>query len=144
MFAYYQESDLRSHPCHQQYPEVQANLYLPSLQAPQGVLSGQLDLDDPAVGKGKKKKKSRSQTGTLQSSQGHKIFALLMKLTNVSRIDHSFILPSFITGRRRKQLFKVKQAKNNDGFMHKAWLAHLSRVLILTIKNYRVYCGCHI
>lgn len=60
LFAYYQESDLQSHPCHQQYPEVQANLYLPSLQAPQGVLSGQLDLDDPGVGKEKKKRKKKN------------------------------------------------------------------------------------
>lgn len=89
-------------------------------------------------------RKSRSQTRTLESSQGDKIFAVFMKLTNVNRVDHSFILPSFITGRRGKQPFKVKQEKNNDGFMHNAWLAHPSRVLFLTIKNDCVYCGCHI
>lgn len=83
--------------------------------------------------------------GTLESSQGDKISALFMKQTKWNRIDQSFIFASFITGRRRKQLFKLKQGKkNNDDFMHKVWLPHLGGVLILTIKNYCVYCGCHI
>lgn len=109
LFAYYQERDLQGHPCHQQYPEAQANLYLPSLQAPQGVLSVLLDPDDPAVGKGggKKVKKSDENFG-IQS--GRQNICTLYE-ADKCEIDHSFMLPSFITGRRQKQSFKVKQEK---------------------------------
>lgn len=41
------ETDLQRHLCHQQNPEYQANLCLPSHQAHLGVQSDQSDLDDP-------------------------------------------------------------------------------------------------
>lgn len=70
-----------------------------------------------------------------------------MKLTNMNHIDFSFILPSFVISRKRKQLLKVKgRRKNNnsEGFMLKVWPAPLSGALFPTINNYCVYCGCHI
>lgn len=101
--------DLQSHPWHPHYPEVQANLCLPSLQAHPGVRSGQLNLDDPEVGRGGEKQSAAgSETRSRESSQSETIFALIMKLTNMNHIDFSFILPSFVISRKRKQLLKVK------------------------------------
>lgn len=56
------EPDLQNHPCLLQYPEVRANLCLPSLQARQGARSDQLDLDDPGTGReGRREHKVRQK-----------------------------------------------------------------------------------
>lgn len=48
------ETDLQHRPCHLQYPEVPANLCLPSLRAHPEVRSDQLDLGDPEGGQRRK------------------------------------------------------------------------------------------
>lgn len=53
------DTNLQDHPCHLQYPEVQAILCLPSLQVHQGVQSDQLDQDDPGGGREDNKETKR-------------------------------------------------------------------------------------
>lgn len=53
------KTDLLHHPFHLQYPEIQANLCLPSLQTHQEVRSDRLDLDDPEAGREQQQPKKK-------------------------------------------------------------------------------------
>lgn len=86
-----------------------------------------------------RKKKQSDETFGIQS--GRQNICTLRQMRN--RIDHSFISPSFLTGRRRKQLINVKQTKNtksgrqslnpdNKEFWCLLWLSYLTIVGLST------------